>query len=124
MNMYLTLFGLVGLTIIISTGAIFEKTRDLISSKSKFFGELISCPMCLGFWVGLIFSFIYKQDPFVLSGLVSLFSWVFYNIVDLISTASAYITNCIMIQGVRFDTLNNVNNIIPNSEEIESENNE
>ena len=122
--MYLTLFGLVGLTIIISAGAIFEKPREWILSKSKFFGELISCPMCLGFWVGLSYAVLYSENLFILSGLTSLFSWITYNIVDLVSTASAYITNCIMIQGVKFDTLNNANNTIPNSETTESESNE
>jgi hypothetical protein len=93
------ILGLVGLTIIISSGSIFDKPRGIIANRSKFLGELISCPMCLGFWVGLICAVLFGTNPIIVAGVVSLFSWCTYNVIDLISTASAYITNLIIIQG-------------------------
>ncbi len=107
MNTILVLFSMVGVTIIMSSGQIFEKTRGWISSKSKFIGELISCPMCLGFWVGLISAMFFGINPIIFAGLVSVFSWSTYNFVDLISTASLYITNLIMLQNVTFGDDNN-----------------
>jgi hypothetical protein len=32
---------------------LFKPFRELIKTKSKFFGSLINCMMCFGFWVGL-----------------------------------------------------------------------
>jgi hypothetical protein len=102
MDTMLVLFSMVGLTIIMSSGQIFEKTREWISGKSKFIGELVSCPMCLGFWVGMISAMFFGINPIILAGLVSVFSWSTYNLVDLISTTSLYITNLIMLQGITF----------------------
>jgi hypothetical protein len=45
-----------GLTSILVWGSIFESTRLWIKSKSKFFGELISCTLCTSTWVGFIMS--------------------------------------------------------------------
>ncbi len=99
MNLDINLIlGLAGLTIIISSGSIFDKPRAFISNKSKFLGELVSCPMCLGFWVGLIFAALFGINPIIIAGIVSLFSWGFFNVVDLISTTSAYVTNLIILQ--------------------------
>tara|TARA_R100000808_G_C2112633_1_gene126257 strand:+ start:732 stop:1028 length:297 start_codon:yes stop_codon:yes gene_type:complete len=39
-----------GLTQILVYGSIFNKIRP----KNGFFGELFHCPMCLGFWVGIL----------------------------------------------------------------------
>ncbi len=49
--MSLTYFVLVsfGLTQIL----IYGKVLDSIRPASGFFGQLLSCPMCLGFWVGV-----------------------------------------------------------------------
>jgi len=30
--------------------------RNWIVSRSVFFGKLITCPMCVGFWIGVMFS--------------------------------------------------------------------
>ena len=40
-----------GLTQILVYGSIFNKVRPT----EGFFGELFRCPMCLGFWVGVLF---------------------------------------------------------------------
>lgn len=39
-----------GLTQILVYGTIFDKLRP----KEGFFGELFKCPMCVGFWVGML----------------------------------------------------------------------
>lgn len=45
-----------GMTTIIVYGAIFENLREWIKRHSKFFGELISCPLCTSTWVGFFMS--------------------------------------------------------------------
>ena len=44
------------MTSILVWGSIFESTRVWIKSKSKFFGDLISCTLCTGTWVGFFMS--------------------------------------------------------------------
>ena len=45
-----------GMMTIIVYGSIFEKPREWIKGHSNFFGELISCPLCTGTWVGFFMS--------------------------------------------------------------------
>jgi hypothetical protein len=45
-----------GMTTILVYGSIFEGLREFISKHSKFFGELINCPLCTSTWVGFFFS--------------------------------------------------------------------
>ncbi len=45
-----------GMTSIIVWGSIFESTREWIKSKSKFFGDLVSCTLCTSTWVGFFMS--------------------------------------------------------------------
>jgi hypothetical protein len=47
-----------GMTSIIVWGSIFETTREYIKSKSKFFGDLISCTLCTSTWVGFFMSIL------------------------------------------------------------------
>ncbi len=47
-----------GMTSIIVWGSIFENFRTWVKSKSKFFGDLISCVLCTSTWVGFLMSFI------------------------------------------------------------------
>ena len=42
-----------GLTQILVYCSIFEKQRGYILEKSEWFGKLVHCPMCTGFWVGV-----------------------------------------------------------------------
>lgn len=46
-----------GMTTILVYGSIFDGLRALLSSKSKFFAELIKCPLCTSTWVGFFMSF-------------------------------------------------------------------
>jgi hypothetical protein len=45
-----------GMTSIIVWGSIFESTREWIKKNSKFFGDLVSCVLCTGTWVGFFLS--------------------------------------------------------------------
>jgi hypothetical protein len=100
MSLFEMIIGLSGLTIIMSAGSIFDSTREFVSSKNKFLGELVSCPMCLGFWVGLFFGFLLmNHPPVIVAGMVSVISWGIFNFVDLMMTISAYYTGLIAAQG-------------------------
>lgn len=96
MNIEMYTLGLVGIVIIVTQGSIFEGFRDFLAKKSKFLGDLFSCPMCFGFWVGLLSGvFIPGMFPPIFGGMVSLASWIIYNIVDAISNVSLYYMNLI-----------------------------
>lgn len=56
--MILDLLTIAGITIIISRGSLFRPFRDCVASGSEFFGNLVSCPMCLSVWIGVIFIFL------------------------------------------------------------------
>lgn len=56
--MILDLLSIVGITLIITRSKIFKPLRELASSTGDFLGELFSCPMCMGVWVGLGFIFM------------------------------------------------------------------
>jgi len=47
-----------GMTSIIVWGSIFESTRTTIKKYSKFFGDLVSCTLCTGTWVGFFMSLV------------------------------------------------------------------
>jgi hypothetical protein len=58
-----------GLTQILVYGTIFNKIRP----KEGFFGELFKCPMCVGFWVGILhWLFFFEMDCGILqAGFIS-----------------------------------------------------
>lgn len=39
-------------------GSIFDKLREWVSKKSKFLNDLLGCPLCTGFWVGIILTIL------------------------------------------------------------------
>ena len=42
-----------GITSIVVQSKLFKPLREIIKTKSVFFGSLLNCMMCFGFWVGL-----------------------------------------------------------------------
>jgi hypothetical protein len=50
-----------GMTSIIVWGSIFEKFRNWVISKSKFFGDLVSCVLCTSTWVGFFLSITFSS---------------------------------------------------------------
>jgi hypothetical protein len=43
---------------ILKYGTILNTPRNFLSSKSKTLKELLSCSLCLGFWVGVLFGYL------------------------------------------------------------------
>lgn len=56
--LFLWIFMAYGMTSILVWGSIFEKQREWIKNKSKFFGDLISCTLCTSTWVGFFMSLV------------------------------------------------------------------
>ena len=74
-----------GTVSIISWGSIFEELRTWVKTKSNFFGTLITCPLCLGFWTGFVMSL-------TLGGLCNHYfntHWGFYLFADSVFTSGA-----------------------------------
>lgn len=59
MNSLLFMIACYGITVIVTEGSIFDKFRDYMEKISpNFFGQLFTCPLCFGTWVGFILTII------------------------------------------------------------------
>ena len=79
MNELLLTLGLTGLTLIIVRGAVFHSLRDgLLKIRPQDIGYLVTCPQCMGFWIGLFGGTIYAGFFFapIYAGAVSLLSMI------------------------------------------------
>lgn len=47
-----------GLTMAIVQSVVMKPVRDYVKKKNHLMGEMISCMMCAGFWVMVLFSFV------------------------------------------------------------------
>ena len=47
---------IIGATLIVTCSVLFRRIRDVAERRSYWMGELLSCPMCLGFWFGALAS--------------------------------------------------------------------
>lgn len=87
------IFAAYGMTSILVWGSIFESQRNWIKSKSKFFGDLVSCTLCTSTWVGFFMSI-------VLGGLTSQFidiPWIISVFFDgMFSAGSVWAVNAII----------------------------
>jgi len=89
-----------GLTQILVYGKIFNKMRPTKGA----LGELLSCPMCTGFWVGVFL--------FGINGLTELFSFE-YNLINsfllgCLSSGTSYIMNMIFGDcGIKIERIQN-----------------
>ena len=86
----------IGLVWILKDSYIFHAPREYLKSKSKYLERLLSCSMCLGFWVGVLLSFLlYLDSNFLSLNLiyypfsVSAFCWFIDSLLDLIQYQSA-----------------------------------
>lgn len=85
-NLWLWIFGCVGLTLIITTGKVFAPLRIYLRgfvvpyNPLRILGELLSCSMCSGFWIGFLWSWLIVAngiaDSFLWGGVISLASYV------------------------------------------------
>ena len=83
------------MTQILVYGTIFTTARLWIMEKSDWFGTLIHCPMCTGFWVGAFL--------FGINGFTELFNFE-YNIANLfilscLASATSYALNVVISDG-------------------------
>lgn len=88
LNFMLFLFASVGISNIIVNSYIFEGLRETILLKNDFFGKMINCMLCTGFWIGII---LWTANPIIFSqfgilapiaaGAISSLASSFYDIV-------------------------------------------
>jgi len=76
------IIGLIGLTIIITNGRITESLRAWLYSKTEIIGAFLECSMCVGFWIGSLYSFLFVRqmnvclDIVIFGGMISLLSYM------------------------------------------------
>lgn len=89
MDRELWLLGCIGITTIISVGAIFAPIRRWIGARVHKLGELVSCPMCCGFWVGFLWELLVAQASltraFIAGGSVSVLSYAANVFIDSVA---------------------------------------
>lgn len=82
---FVTILGLIGVTLVISVGKIFESTREWLKGFThrlnplRFVGEVMGCTMCAGWWVGFAWGLYAGQAApaaVVSGGVVSLTAYV------------------------------------------------
>ena len=96
MDYFLFILSSVGITTIFTISSIFEPVRDFLEKRSAYVGEMINCPMCTGFWVGLVVSACSFDMNIVYAGAIASFSsWMMISLVELIQVKSQYILNSI-----------------------------
>ena len=96
MDLLLFLFAGYGITTIIVYGDIFESFRNYLNNgqesvRKNFWGMLINCPMCVGFWIGVLLSLFFITPSHYLEGCLtqsvnqeSIYHWLYfsYNIIS------------------------------------------
>tara|TARA_R110002074_G_C12435797_1_gene657242 strand:- start:244 stop:522 length:279 start_codon:yes stop_codon:yes gene_type:complete len=63
-----------GMTFAVTHGKLFKEVREEAAKLSPKLGELLCCPMCLGFWTGMFLSLAWKSitGNLILDGFLSL----------------------------------------------------
>jgi len=83
----------VAVTCIIVHSEIFRIPREFVHRLSEKLGYLVTCPMCMGFWVGLLFGMMTLFNSAIIVGLLSsLFSWMVYNLTTAFGAVGDYYT--------------------------------
>jgi len=91
------LLACIGIVWILKDSRVFSIPREYLKSKANWLKELLSCSMCLGFWVGILLAYSdylqtskisidYIYYPFA----VSAFCWFFDCVLDLMQEAWFY----------------------------------
>lgn len=79
------LFG-VGLTNILVNASILDYFRDFITERSFFFGKLLSCMLCTGFWVGISSALFFDYNLFIGASIISLAGDFYSSVVEAIDS--------------------------------------
>jgi len=87
--------GLIGVVLVVSSGRIFEPLREWLMGFQKktnllrLLGELLSCSMCSGVWIGFLWAFLVKQVSWpvalIFGGCISIASLVSDELLGIIS---------------------------------------
>lgn len=89
------LAGVIGVTLVISRGSIFDDLRHWMTGFShpmnvlRWVGNLISCPQCTGFWVGCVWGWVSLRDLWLavlMGGVTSVCSTVADLVLQLVSS--------------------------------------
>lgn len=85
-NLLLFILVGVGITNLVVNASILDNLRDIVINQSEFFGKLITCMMCSGFWVGCILSIFYPGIGIIAGGaVISLLSYIVGIILDYLN---------------------------------------
>lgn len=90
--MILSVLTSVSITCIIVHSELFRWLRGLGQKINEKLGYWLQCPMCFGFWVGIIAGLFFGEAPIVNGLLSSLFSWSVYNIITAFGALGDYYT--------------------------------
>lgn len=90
--MLINVLSCVAITCIIVHSEIFRPARELVAKVHNTIGYWISCPMCFGFWVGILYGYLVDSNILTLGLLSSLCSWATYNLVTALDALGDYYT--------------------------------
>lgn len=79
-------------TCLIVHSEIFRPAREFVDRINKKAGYFMTCPMCMGFWIGVLASGFLDSNFLQLGLLSSLFSWGIYNIITAFGAVGDYYT--------------------------------
>ena len=85
--------GLIGATLIFTSGYIFDSLRAVAARTNRHLGMFIACSMCIGFWTGFIYCLAFREelllkDKILFGCCISIFSYVIDAVVILIERAT------------------------------------
>lgn len=83
----------IGITNIIVNATLLDNPRDFIVKHSRFFGKLITCMMCAGFWVGFVLGICSGLNPIYMGGAISLLSYVLNEVMEYLQVLAALRAN-------------------------------
>lgn len=89
LNLAYFILASVGITCLITQSSVFSSAREFIGRKSSFLGEMVTCSMCMGFWVGVVTSQISFVYSCIYAGAISsLASYFIISLIDLMHSVS------------------------------------
>jgi len=54
--------GLIGATLIFTSGYIFDELRGIAAKINRHFGIFVACSMCIGFWAGFLYCWKFREE--------------------------------------------------------------
>jgi hypothetical protein len=78
----LFILGGIGITNLVVNASILDIPRSFVINSSDFFGKLITCMMCFGFWVGFFLAIFFGFNPILAGATISLLSFAFSYLIE------------------------------------------